>query len=1803
MTSGKTLRRIYIPLCRVILVFAVLGFPKPAAATTQTGAPLFRYAAFATSNTCGAVTFSANYTDSFDSSLGTYAATKQNTGGNVGANGNISLSGATVVNGTASTPHTGQGVCSSQSITGLTTIEGSLVKGGVILGGPLAYPNPPAPTPLPPTVTQSLTGTCAGLNGCTALPGSNNLALAPGSYGNLNISGGTTVHLRTGTYNLNSAFLSGNSTLVIDATPVLLNIAGQNLGKKNSAVDFSGGTLINSGAVPSGFQLIYGGTAPIGLSGGSASFGVVYAPSSPISLSGGSDWYGAIVGSTIYSNVPIHFDRSLGDTPLGITASADPPANAAGWNNTNATVTFTCSGILITACPSPITVSTEGANQQISGTVRDISGDVVTVTIVVKIDKTPPTVTASRLPAANARGWNNTNVTGSFVGNDPLSGLAACTTPITVTTEGANQSVSGTCTDVAGNVSPPVTISGINIDKTPPTLTFSSPNPAANAAGWNNTNVSFPFTTADSFSGVLSTSVPSPLALSAEGIAVSGTVTVADVAGNSAAFRSPSVKIDKTPPVLTITSPANGAVLFSSNVAESGTATDAVSGIDMVTCNGTLATVTGTAFSCAVTLSAIGSNTLNTVATDAAGNSTPAQVSVTYSQVPKITLTSPANLSWFNISPTTVTGTVDDPNATVMVNAVQAAVVNGSFSVAVPLQEGPNTITAVATNAAGVAGTASLEVNLDTTPPHVTITSPPDKFVTTEASISVAGNVNDIVVGTVNANQASVSVNGVGAQVANRTFIATGVPLSVGPNIIQATGRDRVGNYATTQITVTRQAVTMQAQITLVSGNNQTGTIDAALTAPLVVALTDSNGNPAANKAVIFSVTQNNGTVSNLSLGAAGASSVVATTNAQGQAQVQWTLGMRAGAGGNTVEAYAVGYSGTAIFSATGNQGPAGGIVVDTGNNQIGAIGQPLPKPFIAVVVDAGNNRLGGVPVTFTVAQGGGSFDGQPTYIVTSDSDGRVAATLTLGMQEGNGNNLVQATFPSNQGFPAVFTASGRAAGPAANTIISGVVLDNSNVPIRGVTVRAVLTTVLNANGSSAQSAPAVQTDAQGQFTLIPAPVGALKLIVDGSTAQRPGTWPSLEYDLVTVSGQNNTVGNSIYLLPLNPANQLCVSATTGGGTLTMPEAPGFSLTFSPGQVTFPGGSQTGCISVTVVHPDKVPMVPGFGQQPRFIVTIQPPGAMFNPPAAITMPNVDGLAPRAVTEMYSYDHDISSFVAIGTGVVSDDGQVIRSSPGVGVLKSGWHCGGNPNQTGAAATCPTCMFCQGTQCTPQGNGTSCGGTGACQFTGQNSQPTCNCPTGQFLINNLCQNPPPGCNPTTCNGVCNGGVCLGQGNQCPTVCNGGSCVNGVCVNQACSGQSSGSCTMGGLQPGTCQNGQCVGNNPNQCPAYCNGSTCLNGICTQTCNGGNNGALCNSGGVVPGVCSGNQCQGQGNQCPSSCVSGICSNGTCQPVAAEYDPGPAILDAGSIPYVHNDIEVSAGEKVIFNVSFADQDQQRPVGAMTWTPINGQGPYQITMTIDGPAEWNGPGGPKTATFNALSTGNVYLYADADWADGTTIMVTATIQDDASNVAPSPNIGTTKDPDFTLRWTLVKRMGQCPTMMTTQAGTDPSYPGDFFSAPNAFTPAPGKYRYQMGPSLPGPSPYYASQTILESFGSIHAYQFAMGDVTQDFKNRYPLLATPDLVANYIWQHRTFTHGTFVIDTNDHIFDRHDGGSFDNTDSSFGLPSIQIFTNAAWAYGVGFTLDQTYSCGPTNIQNYTITHRYINGSESISKTGP
>src|SRR3954449_7843409 len=70
-----------------------------------------------------------------------------------------------------------------------------------------------------------------------------------------------------------------------------------------------------------------------------------------------------------------------------------------------------------------------------------------------------------------------------------------------------------------------------------------------------------------------------------------------------------------------------------------------------------------------------------------------------------VNITSPAVSAYLNTSPTIVSGTVANPSAQVTVNGVAAQVTGGSFSASVPLQEGTNTLTAVANNGFSVAST------------------------------------------------------------------------------------------------------------------------------------------------------------------------------------------------------------------------------------------------------------------------------------------------------------------------------------------------------------------------------------------------------------------------------------------------------------------------------------------------------------------------------------------------------------------------------------------------------------------------------------------------------------------------------------------------------------------------------------------------------------------------------------------------------------------------------------------------------------------------------------------------------------------------------------------------------------------------------------------------------------------------------------------------------------------------------------------------------------------------------------------
>ncbi len=162
----------------------LLALSLPVLLLGQFNPPPYKYAAYATGTGCGTINMSGGaYTDSFDSSEGSYQQTKQNTGGNVGVSGNISLSGSTTtINGTISALNINVGNCQNGT-PGITLSGGAHATGGYVqLSAPPSFPNPP-----PVTL------------GSSDYNVSKNTSLAPGSYHNITVSGGVTLTLSAGT--------------------------------------------------------------------------------------------------------------------------------------------------------------------------------------------------------------------------------------------------------------------------------------------------------------------------------------------------------------------------------------------------------------------------------------------------------------------------------------------------------------------------------------------------------------------------------------------------------------------------------------------------------------------------------------------------------------------------------------------------------------------------------------------------------------------------------------------------------------------------------------------------------------------------------------------------------------------------------------------------------------------------------------------------------------------------------------------------------------------------------------------------------------------------------------------------------------------------------------------------------------------------------------------------------------------------------------------------------------------------------------------------------------------------------------------------------------------------------------------------------------------------------------------------------------------------------------------------------------------------------------------------------------------
>ncbi|HYS70908.1 MAG TPA: Ig-like domain-containing protein, partial [Thermoplasmata archaeon] len=364
--------------------------------------------------------------------------------------------------------------------------------------------------------------------------------------------------------------------------------------------------------------------------------------------------------------------------------------------------------------------------------------------------------------------------------------------------EGSNTFIV-TATDPAGNSV--MRTLRVTLDTIPPPLTIFSPaggvtnNPTVIIAGQTEAGASVTINgapvTPDAF-GAFQQVIGEPDGYHAF------TIAATDAAGNAATAPA-SITVDTTVPGLAITSPSTGLLTNRPLVTVTGTVDPAAS----VVVNGFVVANAGGTFSVPMPL-AEGANTIRATATDPAGNTASATITVTLdTRAPNLVLTTPQNLGnggfvITNNNAVAIAGTTE-PGASVTINAIPVPVgPTGAFTYTITEPDGYHTFTIVATDAAGNVASTSITVAVDTTPPPLAVAAPADGLLTATPTVIVRGTTETGARVTVNGVQAVVDVNGA---------FAVSLVLAEGANTIRVDATDVSGNTAMDTRSVTLDRV------------------------------------------------------------------------------------------------------------------------------------------------------------------------------------------------------------------------------------------------------------------------------------------------------------------------------------------------------------------------------------------------------------------------------------------------------------------------------------------------------------------------------------------------------------------------------------------------------------------------------------------------------------------------------------------------------------------------------------------------------------------------------------------------------------------------------------------------------------------------------------------------------------------------------------------------------------------------------------------------------------------------------------
>jgi hypothetical protein len=142
---------------------------------------------------------------------------------------------------------------------------------------------------------------------------------------------------------------------------------------------------------------------------------------------------------------------------------------ANGWYVTNVTVNWVLdpTPLMSQGCDA-VTLVTDTPDTALTCSADFPGGTHISVTIHIRRDATPPSVSAVPARAPDSNGWYNQPLAVGFAGTDVTSGIESCSQGSYAGPDNPNASVAGFCRDVAGNVS--MASLALKYDATAPSL-------------------------------------------------------------------------------------------------------------------------------------------------------------------------------------------------------------------------------------------------------------------------------------------------------------------------------------------------------------------------------------------------------------------------------------------------------------------------------------------------------------------------------------------------------------------------------------------------------------------------------------------------------------------------------------------------------------------------------------------------------------------------------------------------------------------------------------------------------------------------------------------------------------------------------------------------------------------------------------------------------------------------------------------------------------------------------------------------------------------------------------------------------------------------------------------------------------------------------------------------------------------------------------------------------------------------------------------------------------------------------------